>query len=82
MIRMQFEHNEMGLLGEQEHIEPQRKGQVGQRITVSLGGGSAAASTGNVPLANNEFVIPDNINRNSPCPCGSGLKYKQCHGKL
>ncbi|MGN6930290.1 SEC-C metal-binding domain-containing protein, partial [Neisseria sp. P0015.S010] len=17
-----------------------------------------------------------------PCPCGSGLKYKQCHGKL
>ena len=18
---------------------------------------------------------------NSPCPCGSGLKYKQCHGK-
>ena len=20
--------------------------------------------------------------RNSPCPCGSGLKYKQCHGKI
>lgn len=20
--------------------------------------------------------------RNSPCPCGSGLKYKQCHGRL
>ncbi|MCP1773247.1 preprotein translocase subunit SecA [Neisseria perflava] len=20
--------------------------------------------------------------RNDPCPCGSGLKYKQCHGKL
>ncbi|WP_394393701.1 SEC-C metal-binding domain-containing protein [Shewanella woodyi] len=20
--------------------------------------------------------------RNSPCPCGSGKKYKQCHGKL
>ena len=22
------------------------------------------------------------IGRNSPCPCGSGKKYKQCHGKL
>lgn len=21
------------------------------------------------------------INRNAPCPCGSGKKYKQCHGK-
>ena len=22
-----------------------------------------------------------NIGRNDPCPCGSGLKYKKCHGK-
>lgn len=22
------------------------------------------------------------IHRNDPCPCGSGKKYKQCHGKL
>ena len=22
------------------------------------------------------------IGRNEPCPCGSGLKYKQCHGRL
>jgi preprotein translocase subunit SecA len=22
------------------------------------------------------------LSRNDPCPCGSGLKYKQCHGKL
>lgn len=21
------------------------------------------------------------IGRNDPCPCGSGLKYKKCHGK-
>ncbi|MEE1122083.1 MAG: SEC-C metal-binding domain-containing protein, partial [Acinetobacter pseudolwoffii] len=20
--------------------------------------------------------------RNAPCPCGSGLKYKQCHGRI
>ena len=22
------------------------------------------------------------IGRNAPCPCGSGKKYKQCHGRL
>ncbi len=22
------------------------------------------------------------VNRNAPCPCGSGLKYKHCHGAL
>ncbi|WP_367880845.1 SEC-C metal-binding domain-containing protein [uncultured Alistipes sp.] len=21
------------------------------------------------------------VGRNDPCPCGSGKKYKQCHGK-
>ncbi len=27
-----------------------------------------------------EIVAPES--RNAPCPCGSGLKYKQCHGKI
>jgi preprotein translocase subunit SecA len=22
------------------------------------------------------------VGRNDPCPCGSGKKYKQCHGSL
>ena len=22
------------------------------------------------------------VGRNDPCPCGSGKKYKQCHGRL
>ena len=22
------------------------------------------------------------VSRNDPCPCGSGKKYKHCHGKL
>ena len=26
--------------------------------------------------------IPANIGRNDPCPCGSGKKYKHCHGQL
>ena len=29
------------------------------------------------------FVRDDKkVGRNDPCPCGSGKKYKQCHGKL
>ena len=34
--------------------------------------GVAAAAGGQVPR----------VGRNDPCPCGSGKKYKQCHGKL
>jgi preprotein translocase subunit SecA len=29
------------------------------------------------------FTRPDaKVGRNDPCPCGSGRKYKQCHGRL
>ncbi len=29
------------------------------------------------------FIRPgEKVGRNDPCPCGSGKKYKQCHGKL
>ena len=28
---------------------------------------------------NNNYVV---ASRNSPCPCGSGMKYKECHGKI
>ncbi len=30
------------------------------------------------------FNLPEGVRvgRNDPCPCGSGKKYKQCHGKL
>jgi preprotein translocase subunit SecA len=25
--------------------------------------------------------VDKQVGRNDPCPCGSGLKYKNCHGK-
>jgi preprotein translocase subunit SecA len=28
-----------------------------------------------------EQAVSDKIPRNAPCPCGSGKKYKQCHGR-
>ncbi len=27
------------------------------------------------------FVAPKRVGRNDPCPCGSGKKYKNCHGR-
>ncbi len=29
----------------------------------------------------NTIVKPRKVGRNEPCPCGSGKKFKQCHGK-
>ena len=26
--------------------------------------------------------VEEKVGRNDPCPCGSGKKYKQCHGKI
>jgi preprotein translocase subunit SecA len=42
------------------------------------GGGQAAAT------ATPETFVRDGrkVGRNEPCPCGSGKKYKQCHGKI
>jgi len=35
--------------------------------------------------ASSEHLMPEaisNVSRNAPCPCGSGQKFKNCHGKL
>ena len=35
------------------------------------------------PQANTPYVRQEKkVGRNEPCPCGSGKKYKQCHGKI
>ncbi len=40
----------------------------------------AAAEESLPPLS--PMQASQKIGRNEPCPCGSGKKYKQCHGKL
>ncbi len=37
--------------------------------------GSSASTNGNAPR-----VTGEKVGRNDPCPCGSGKKYKKCHG--
>ena len=34
------------------------------------------------PLRDQGGVVEAPISRNAPCPCGSGKKYKHCHGQL
>jgi len=45
---------------------------------------AAGAGGGGEPLATPEtYVRPTRkVGRNEPCPCGSGKKYKHCHGML
>ncbi len=44
-------------------------------VTSTIRQPMAARSLGNDPFAGNE-----GLRRNDPCPCGSGDKYKHCHG--
>jgi len=42
-----------------------------------------AALSGEDPgIAEAAVAAVPKVGRNDPCPCGSGKKYKQCHGKL
>lgn len=43
---------------------------------------SATGQSNKVSTAGNEPAVihQEKIGRNSPCPCGSGKKYKRCHG--
>ena len=46
----------------------------------AVAGHSAAAIA--VGPARDGELAPTPISRNAPCPCGSGRKYKHCHGQL
>ncbi len=87
MMRLHFEHQEMnGVTGELSDDEDMiaRNRQQRTRATYSFGLSGSAAATARPEMAENGDNPYANlaISRNAPCPCGSGLKYKQCHGKI
>jgi preprotein translocase subunit SecA len=57
------------------YTHPNEDGSVSQDADPSS---PMSLSQGGVPLADQ---VPK-VGRNDPCPCGSGKKYKQCHGRL
>jgi preprotein translocase subunit SecA len=42
----------------------------------------ALANSEEPTVADQPTSAVNTVGRNVPCPCGSGLRYKQCHGKL
>ena len=74
-------HEEIEAL-ERRQLEAQQRQQLQmQHDEISALGGQSPAQ----PQENPEqpFVREGRkVGRNDPCPCGSGKKYKQCHGRL
>jgi preprotein translocase subunit SecA len=56
-----------------QQIEQQR--QRPQRVVMSHGDETVSAEAATAKRD------ADKVGRNDPCPCGSGKKYKRCHGK-
>ncbi len=57
------------------YTAPTESGEVQSTVdTETVKARAAAAALGAVQVPR--------VGRNDPCPCGSGKKYKQCHGKL
>ena len=49
--------------------------------TEDLAARAAAESVSRQPKPQTVKRVEKKVGRNDPCPCGSGKKYKQCHGK-
>jgi preprotein translocase subunit SecA len=47
---------------------------------VAAGGGRRGATSSTGSVAVQQRIVYDKVGRNDPCPCGSGKKYKKCHG--
>ena len=45
------------------------------------GSAEAAAAAGREGRSNQPVHVEKKVGRNDPCPCGSGKKFKNCHGK-
>jgi preprotein translocase subunit SecA len=52
------------------------------RVKEGRGEGEETASAGGAQETNPNQVFSDKVPRNAPCPCGSGRKYKKCHGAV
>ncbi len=51
------------------------------QLRVVESGPTVDAAGGEPKVAKPEKAASDKVGRNAPCPCGSGKKYKFCHGR-
>ncbi|PYE40859.1 preprotein translocase subunit SecA [Psychrobacter fozii] len=83
-MQMQFEHDGVDNLDSNGDSNENRVAGQAQAQSSTIGGGVAAAGVSGAIAGDSEPnpYAGSNISRNALCPCGSGLKYKQCHGKI
>ena len=68
---------------EQQRREQAERQQMDFKHDQSSAMGGEDTSEQEETQQNETFVREERkVGRNEPCPCGSGKKYKQCHGKL
>ncbi len=72
---------------EVEKMEAQRQAQAeeaARRAQAQHASAENQLSDGEESEEGHQPVVRDErkVGRNEPCPCGSGKKYKQCHGKI
>ncbi len=67
---------------ELERMEAQRRAQAEEAArraqSQHVSADAAEQDESNQPMVRDERKV----GRNEPCPCGSGKKYKQCHGQI
>jgi preprotein translocase subunit SecA len=71
--------------GEQnrQYLHPSSPAPAPTEGATGPGQGVDTGTAGPAAEASQPFVRSTaKVGRNEPCPCGSGKKYKQCHGKL
>jgi preprotein translocase subunit SecA len=82
LSRMQIENPE-----EIEAQERLRRAEAAQKMNFQhsqLQGSGDQSGDGSSPQNKAETFVREErkVGRNEPCPCGSGKKYKQCHGRI
>jgi preprotein translocase subunit SecA len=67
---------------DQQARQPTRVQDNRAAVEGGTGGGAAAAADdeARAQAGNTQQAFSDKVPRNAPCPCGSGKKYKKCHG--
>lgn len=61
----------------QPRLQTSRTDDIAQALRANA---EARESAGEIPKQQ-QIINTSKIGRNDPCPCGSGKKYKSCHGK-
>ncbi len=71
---------------DRKRLDPRRATSQHESANPSFGVGSGSSGNKSAekdPTAGPQTIVntEEKVGRNDPCPCGSGKKYKKCHGK-